>query len=243
MVARCTKPNHPDFKNYGARGISVDPAWMDFDRFAADMGLKPDASYTLERKDNNRGYGPDNCIWADRKTQALNRRNNGWNRLGKKYTYNGRTMGLYKWAAEMGISPVALSARINTHGWDIERALTTPIRGWNLKPNVTSLRKPKSTQYIGVVKRAANKYTAGIVIDGRKRHIGTFDNPEVAANERDLWALRFHGPNAKLNFPDRKQPKGLDDLDLMGDIDDPSTEVLYAQMWQEAVSRSQAISA
>jgi hypothetical protein len=37
MVSRCTKPKHPQYKRYGARGITVCPKWMSFDGFFEDM--------------------------------------------------------------------------------------------------------------------------------------------------------------------------------------------------------------
>ncbi len=74
MIDRCLNPNSKAFKNYGARGIKVDESWLSFANFVADMGPRPTPFHTLERKDNDRGYSPDNCTWATRTTQCLNRR-------------------------------------------------------------------------------------------------------------------------------------------------------------------------
>lgn len=74
MKARCENPNSKAFKYYGACGISVCDRWKDsFSNFYADMGDAP-TGLTLERKDNAKGYSPDNCLWADRSTQSANRR-------------------------------------------------------------------------------------------------------------------------------------------------------------------------
>ena len=75
MKSRCYNKNHHAYARYGGRGIMVDPTWMKFDAFLADMGPKP-TGYTLERKDNNLGYSKGNCQWSTYKAQARNRRDN-----------------------------------------------------------------------------------------------------------------------------------------------------------------------
>ncbi len=59
---------------YTSRGIQACTEWMaSFEAFYADMGNPPEGM-TLERLNNNDGYHKANCKWADRTTQARNRR-------------------------------------------------------------------------------------------------------------------------------------------------------------------------
>lgn len=74
MLQRCRNPTHPNFKDYGGRGIGIDdPRWVQFVNFFTDMGEKP-AGLMLDRRDNDKGYSKDNCRWATPKESANNRR-------------------------------------------------------------------------------------------------------------------------------------------------------------------------
>lgn len=74
IIARCTNPKNPAFKYYGARGISVCPAWLEaFENFFADMGRRP-TGRSIDRIDNDGNYEPNNCRWATPKEQVANQR-------------------------------------------------------------------------------------------------------------------------------------------------------------------------
>ena len=66
-------PSFSQAKNYYDRGIRIeDIRWNSVEAFYADMGECPQG-YSLERKDNNKGYCKSNCKWASRKEQQKNR--------------------------------------------------------------------------------------------------------------------------------------------------------------------------
>lgn len=75
MMSRCNNKNHPRFIDYGGRGIKVCERWHDFAKFYEDMGEPPHKA-SIDRKDNDRDYEPDNCRWASTGEQNRNRRNN-----------------------------------------------------------------------------------------------------------------------------------------------------------------------
>lgn len=74
MKQRCYNINHHKYKDYGGRGIIVDPIWKSsFHQFKIDMGERPEGC-TLDRIDNDGIYTKDNCRWSSYKQQANNRR-------------------------------------------------------------------------------------------------------------------------------------------------------------------------
>jgi len=124
MKARCSKEYSGDFHRYGGRGIRVCDEWQDFATFrtwAEANGFQQ--GLTIDRRDNDRGYEPENCRWVDRTAQNRNRRNN------QRFAFRGEYLMLSEIAERCGISHDLLRIRVKRDGFSIERAVSQPKRG------------------------------------------------------------------------------------------------------------------
>lgn len=122
MMQRCYNEKSKIYHRYGGRGIYVCEEWHNFFKFVEwsnSVGGRPDG-YTLDRKDNNGPYSPQNCRWATMKTQNMNKSDN------IVIEYNGRSQTLTEWAKELGINCVTFHNRY-VRGWSIERMITEPV--------------------------------------------------------------------------------------------------------------------
>lgn len=123
MMERCNDPNAPAFKNYGGRGVTVCERWHNAEDFAADMRPTYQPGLSIERRDNEAGYSPDNCYWATRTEQTRNRRTT------LHYTLNGETKPLGEWVGGDRRLYQLVKRRIEK-GWTLEEALKKkPRRG------------------------------------------------------------------------------------------------------------------
>lgn len=99
MKKRCYNINHPSFKDYGARGITVCNEWVNnpeaFIRWAKENGYKK--GLQLDRIENDGNYEPANCRFATRKVNSNNKRNTKYLSIG------GIIKPLAIWAEEKGI--------------------------------------------------------------------------------------------------------------------------------------------
>ncbi len=123
MMQRCYDKNSHAYNRYGGRGIAVCTEWKSFEGFYASMGEKP-KGMSLERKDINGDYCPENVMWADAKTQANNRRSN------IVLEHNGKTQTMQQWCDDLGLKIGTVWARINVYGYSVEKALTP---GWRAR--------------------------------------------------------------------------------------------------------------
>ena len=79
MLHRCYYEKHCSYYKYNNMGIKVCDRWLGkygFDNFLKDVGNKPSTKYTLDRRDNSKGYSPENCRWATIHQQANTTKNN-----------------------------------------------------------------------------------------------------------------------------------------------------------------------
>lgn len=206
MKRRCYCKKSPDYPDYGGRGITVCGEWLhDFQAFY-DWSMKNGhkKGLSIERKDVNGNYCPENCCWIPLKDQAKNKRNtlsceekrktcpicgkefevssrNGAKTCsykcgvelrkinnpqkehktsncvicGKKFRkrkdhgkeriycsrkcmgigkspileFNGEEHRVIEWADITGIKASAILERMK-YGWNVEKILTTPVRGY-----------------------------------------------------------------------------------------------------------------
>lgn len=97
MIARCERPSHKNYADYGGRGITVCERWHDYKAFEADMSPRPDPRMSLDRRDNSLGYSPDNCRWATPAEQAANRRPQKMRRDNTSGQTNWRQLPSGRW--------------------------------------------------------------------------------------------------------------------------------------------------
>ena len=120
MRQRCENPHNVAFKNYGGKNIFVCDDWKDFCTFYDwSMSNGYDDSLTIDRKDNSKGYFPDNCRWVTMKDQENNRTNN------HLICVNGEKMTISRASDISGIRSATLAWRIKNN-WG-ESELFTPV--------------------------------------------------------------------------------------------------------------------
>ena len=127
MKQRCNDSNSKNYKNYGAKGISVCDEWMnDFSAFAKwSYNNGYSENLTLDRICSNGNYEPSNCRWETYKVQENNRSNNRYIEL------NGVSHTLAEWSDITGIKIATIHARLK-RGWNTEKTLSIqPVVGRN----------------------------------------------------------------------------------------------------------------
>ena len=112
MRHRCNNPKATGYKYYGGKGIKVCDEWNDYSKFkewALANGYKD--GLTIERKDSNKDYCPENCCWIP---QALQQKTSSNSKL---ITIGDKTMNITDWCTELNISTASVRCACRTHGF------------------------------------------------------------------------------------------------------------------------------
>lgn len=120
MKRRCQNKNRPRYNDYGGRGITVCPEWIDkkygfknFYEWAINNGYSDKLS--IDRINVNGNYEPGNCRWSDKYTQARNTRAN------KVIEYKGEKHSLAEWVDKLGLKYSRVKYRLN-RGYSVEQS-------------------------------------------------------------------------------------------------------------------------
>jgi hypothetical protein len=126
MKQRCYNENHNHYKNYGGRGIVVCDEWKSsfdaFQQWAMQNGYAD--NLTIDRINVDGNYEPQNCRWITMFEQQQNRTNT------HIVEYKGEKFTISQLARKHNLKPNVLERRIK-NGWDIETAVTRPVRKLN----------------------------------------------------------------------------------------------------------------
>lgn len=103
MKGRCFNPNNPEYKNYGARGITVCAEWLEstaFLRWAHENGYR--RGLTIDRVNVNGNYEPGNCRWCDMHVQNANKRRLQKNQSGTAGVFKLKGNRSRPWQVDVG---------------------------------------------------------------------------------------------------------------------------------------------
>ena len=124
MMQRCYNEKSEAYRNYGGRGICICEEWHDREKFI-EWALKNGYhnSLSIDRINANGNYEPDNCRWADAKTQCENRRSKSeWKKREKRQVTKRELYKLHE------TSQPAVSYRMQHFGMTFEEALVAQKR-------------------------------------------------------------------------------------------------------------------
>ena len=122
MHERCERKDHPNYKNYGGRGIHVCDEWetyINFKEWSLSHGYEDGLS--IDRIDNNGSYCPENCRFVTVKQQANNRRTNCFLEM------DGILHTISEWSDITGVRYSLIYNRVQ-RGWSLKDAITKPVK-------------------------------------------------------------------------------------------------------------------
>lgn len=120
MKARCYNQNSEKYPVYGARGIIVCDEWKDnfeaFYNWAIKNGWEE--GLTIDRRDNDGIYEPNNCRFADDEIQSNNKSTSVY------ITFNGEKKTIAQWAKHFNMPQYLIGQRLRRN-WPVEKIFST----------------------------------------------------------------------------------------------------------------------
>lgn len=109
MTSRCYKESSSSYKDYGGRGITICEEWKDtplhFLAWLEENNYKK--GLEIDRRNNNKGYSPENCRITTKSVNCRNKRDT------VMIEWNGRTIPLIELAEMHNIKYGTMYRRIN----------------------------------------------------------------------------------------------------------------------------------
>lgn len=168
MIDRCYNPNIKNYKDYGARGITVCEKWLEsfgnFAKWSYENGYsesKDRVLQSIDRIDVNGNYEPSNCRWADSKTQAINKRST------YEVYYKGDRTSISEICEIYKITNKTFAYNRFKKGYSIEEI----IRDWNEKENTPQylMECSEYAKEIGVCTASVRRMIRDGKLEGEKR--------------------------------------------------------------------------
>lgn len=110
MLNRCNNKNSVNYMNYGGRGITVCREWqgengfVNFAEWSLSNGYSDELS--IDRRDVNGNYEPDNCKWSTKYEQMNNTTRN------KFVTIDNETHTISEWSRISGVNSSTIYYRL-----------------------------------------------------------------------------------------------------------------------------------
>jgi hypothetical protein len=174
MKHRCYDEKSKNYDNYGRRGISICDEWLgetgfiNFYNWAMENGYCEEL--TLERKNVNGNYEPENCTWATFEDQCNNRRSNVFVEI------NGEIKTIAQWTKEYSLPEFTIYQRYKSG-----------IRGEDLISPLKPLADKQSTHKGIRWRNDSKKWEASVTQNKKVKILGCFTSEQDALDIREEY--------------------------------------------------------